>query len=81
MTTINKSNRMFTVSGSCIIPGTRTLVSVPPIKVSAATKEEASKSVAPFLNEKFAKDLPHGHTFSAGFALYHLNGLRPVTTA
>ena len=81
MTTTNKSNKLFTVSGSAIIPGTRKLVTVPPIKVSAATKEEASKSVAPYLCEKFAKDLPHGHTFSAGFALHHLNGLRPVTTA
>ena len=72
----NKSNKMFTVSGSAILPGTRKLVSVPPIKVSAPDALTASASVAPFLNEKFAKEIPHGHTISPGFAYHHLQGLR-----
>lgn len=76
---MNTANKMFTVHGSAIVPGTRKMVTVTPIKVSAASPMEASKSVAPFLCEQFKKDLPHGHTFSAGFAFHHLQGLRPTT--
>ena len=73
MTTTNK---LFTVSGSCLIPGTRSLVRVEPIKVSAPDAMTASKQIVPYLTEKFRKELPHGHSFSAGFAYHHLQGLR-----
>ena len=69
-------NKMFTVSGSMIIPGTRSLVRVEPIKVSAPDPLTASKQLVGFLTEKFRKELPHGHSFSAGFAYHHLQGLR-----
>ena len=63
-------NKVFDVRGKFIIPGSRRLGSIS-IKVVTSSYQQASKLVAPILNEKYAKDLPAKSKFSNDFALMH----------
>jgi len=64
--------RMYVFSGKVLIPNTRKVESLPPTRVMAESQHTASKDLANLLNEKFAKDLPHGSSFGANWALLNL---------
>lgn len=68
---------LWDVSGTFVIPGTRDKGQFGPLRVSAPTKQAASKDVARFLQEKFGREARtldrRGYTFSAHFALMNLS--------
>jgi len=68
---------LWEVQGSFVIPGTRDKGTFGPIRVSAATKQAASKSLAPLLQEKFGREAQtldrRAYRFGDSFALMHLS--------
>jgi len=71
--------KVYQIQGKFLIPGTRELGSLGPIKVIAESYQAASRSLQPMLIEKYKKELPHKHTFSPDFVLYHcqMDELKP----
>lgn len=63
---------IYDISGTFLIPGTREKADFPKTRVVADSRQLASKDLAPMLNEKYSKELPHKHSFSRDFALCHL---------
>ena len=66
------AKRIFDISGTFLIPGTREKADFPKTRVVAETRQQASRDLAPVLNDKYSKELPHKHEFSRDFALCHL---------
>lgn len=64
--------RLWEVSGTIIIPGTRKNGSFGPVRIGDKDRQTASKHLAKMLNEKFRRDLKGDHKFSDGFALMNL---------
>lgn len=62
----------FVFSGKVLIPGCRRVEALRPVRVIAESVHMASRDLAPLLNEKFAKDLPHHQTFSEGYGIAYL---------
>jgi hypothetical protein len=60
------------VSGSYVIPGTRTKGTLAPVRVVDHNRTAASKHIAAMLNEQHRRDLRGEHKFSDHFALYNL---------
>ena len=69
--------KMWEVSGSFVVPGTREKGSFGPVKVIAESPQKASADLAPLLQEKFRKEARgtdnRPYKFSSHFALFHLN--------
>ncbi len=63
---------LWDVSGSFIIPGTRTKGSFGPVRIGDKSRQDASKHLAKMLNQKFARDLRQHHRFSDHFAMMNL---------
>jgi hypothetical protein len=71
------AHKLFEVQGSFVCPGTSDKVQFGPVRVSARDRQEASKSLAPLLNEKFGKEAKtpnrrDRYQFSPHFALLNL---------
>ena len=67
------------VSGTFLIPGTRERGSFGPVKVIAASKQQASADLVPLLNEKFSKEMSNRSVpshlairFTANWAMMNL---------
>lgn len=63
---------LWDVTGSYIIPGTRTKGSFSKLRIGDVNRQTASKHIAAMLNKKHARDLRGDHKFSDHFALYNL---------
>lgn len=63
---------LWDVSGSYIIPGTRTKGTLSRMRVGDVNRQSASKHIAALLNDKHKRDLRGDHKFSDHFALYNL---------
>jgi hypothetical protein len=63
---------LWDVSGSYIIPGTRTKGTFAQMRIGDVNRQTASKQIAALLNKKHARDLRGDHKFSDHFALYNL---------
>ena len=66
------AKRIFDISGTFLIPGTREKADFPKTRVVAETRQQASRDLAPMLNEKYSTEWPHTQSFSRDFALCHL---------
>lgn len=64
--------RIYDISGTFLIPGTREKSDLPKTRVVAESRQQASRDIAPMLNDKYSKELPYKHSFSKDFALCHL---------
>ncbi len=68
--------QIWDVSGSFVCPGTRDKVHFGPVRVSAESRQAASRDLAPLLQKKFGKEAKHQdgrpYIFSVHFAMYHL---------
>jgi hypothetical protein len=62
----------FVFSGKVLIPGTRKVEALRPVRVIAPSLQQASADMVPLLTEKFGKELPHKQSFSAGYAIGYL---------
>ncbi len=71
---------LWDVSGSYIIPGTRTKGTFARMRIGDKDRQSASKHIAKILNDKHKRDLRGDHKFSDHFALYNLQWL-PFTAA
>lgn len=63
---------MWEVRGAFILPGTRERKSFGPVKIIAASRQQASKDLAPMLNDQFRKELPEDHRFGNWWAMLNL---------
>ena len=63
---------LWDVSGSYIIPGTRTKGTLSPMRIGDVNRQTASKHIAAMLNAKHKRDLRGDNRFSDHFALYNL---------
>jgi len=75
---------LWDVSGSFIIPGTRTKASFGPVRIGDKSRQDASRHLAAMLNKKFSRDLRLHHRFSDHFALLNLQWadvLKPAPAA
>lgn len=63
---------LWDVSGSYIIPGTRTKGTLAPMRIGDVNRQSASKHIAALLNAKHKRDLRGDNKFSDHFALYNL---------
>lgn len=71
---MNAPHRLWKVSGSCLVPGTREKISVSPIRVSAPNQQKASADLVGFLMETMTPKIRKGSTLNIGahFALLNL---------
>ena len=63
---------LWDVSGSYIIPGTRTKGTLSKMRIGDVSREAASKHLAALLNDKHRRDLRGDNKFSDHFAIYNL---------
>lgn len=62
----------FVFSGKVLIPGTRKVEALRPVRVIAPSLQQASADMVAILTEKFGKELPHKQSFSPGYAIGYL---------
>ena len=75
---MDKQWKMWNVSGSFIIPGTRDKVSFGPIRIGDFTMAKAAPHVSELLTEQFGRKLRNERHFTPGFVLGNLKW-EPVT--
>ena len=76
--------RMWIVGGSIVVPGSRDKAQFGPVRVFAATRQMASRDLAPLLQDRFGKEATTAdrrqYVFSPNYALMNLNWTEQVKT-